>query len=248
MDSPLSKPKGPPASTTHRSIGDDVVDVVVRRLNKLCRQATFEFTLTVGSTVIENLYGGDLRLWRSRDPTKAVSLRRLARHPQLPMSPTALYRCVAIYELCERLDIRHWRHVSASHLRLVLPLEHEDQAQLLRLAEANMWPVRRLDEEIAATLDKSAARGGPRRRSRLSEATASVGKSLDAIERYLNPSVAHSEASPDSVRDAITCLRRAGDVCAKLEQRFGGPLSGEGVSLGARAPSRGAPQARSRRP
>jgi hypothetical protein len=223
MHSPLSKLKRPPLLTTHKPSCDDVIDAVVRRLNKLCRQATFEFTLTVGNMVIENLYGGDLRLWRSRDPTKAVSLRKLARHPELPMSPSALYRCVAIYELCERLDIRHWRHVSTSHLRLVLPLANEDQVRLLRASEANMWPVRRLDREIETLLNRNPVRGGPRRRSRLSEATASVGKSLDAIEGYLDPLVAYPEPSPDSVRNAIACLRRAADVCAKLERRLSGP-------------------------
>jgi len=219
MDVPRSEPTRIPLPTAHKLTSDEVIEAVVGRLNSLCRQAMFEVTLAVGNMVIDNLYGGDLSLWRSRDPTKIISLRKLARHPQLPMSPSALYRSIAIYELCERLEIKRWRHVSTSHLRLVLPLENEDQVRLLRMTEANMWPVRRLDQEIKALLERHASRGGPRRRSRLSQATARVRKSLDTLETCLDPS--HDpEPSPDSVRDAIACLRRAVEVCATLERQL----------------------------
>jgi hypothetical protein len=208
------------ALTTDEPSSDDVIEAVVHGLNRLCRQATFEFTLAVGQMVIDNVYGGDLNLWRSRDPTKIISLRKLARHPRLPMSPTALYRSIAIYELCERFDVKCWHHVSTSHLRLVLPLANEEQVRLLRMTEANMWPVRRLDQEIKALLEHKASRGGPRRRSRLSQAMARVGKSIDTLERYLDPSPHDPEPSPDSLRDAIACLRRAVEVCATLERRL----------------------------
>jgi hypothetical protein len=51
------------------------------------------------------------------------------------MSASMLYGCIAIYELCERLGIRSWKHVSTSHLRLVLLLERDEQERLLRAAE-----------------------------------------------------------------------------------------------------------------
>src|SRR6266513_2543056 len=72
------------ALTTDEPSSDDVIEAVVQGLNRLCRQATFEFTLAVGEMVIDKVYGGDLNLWRSRDPTKIISLRKLARHARLP--------------------------------------------------------------------------------------------------------------------------------------------------------------------
>src|SRR5579859_4921759 len=129
---------------------DEEVERVVAQLHDLCRAATMDFALSVGKLIISNFFSGNLASWRDRDPKKNASLRRLAAHPDLPMSPAVLYRSIAIYELCERLGIRSWKHVSTTHIRLVLPLEPAEQARLLRLCEAHAWPVRRLDEEVAA--------------------------------------------------------------------------------------------------
>ncbi len=132
--------------STDRQGSDQLTDRMVSEINALCKTATLQFALSVGDLVIQRLYLGDMDRWRSRDPTKKMSLRKIARHPSLAM----LYGCIAIYELCERLDIKTWRHISTSHMRLALPLKHEEQARLLRLAESDRWSVRRLEEEVAA--------------------------------------------------------------------------------------------------
>src|SRR5258708_6990288 len=80
-------------------IADDRVDAVVLRLNAICRTATVDVAMAVGSLVIETFYSGDLTSWRTRGP-KHASLRKVAKHPQLLMSSGSLYRCVAIYEMC----------------------------------------------------------------------------------------------------------------------------------------------------
>src|SRR6478735_5141212 len=91
----------------------DTVDRVVEHLNRICRNSGLEFALQVGSVVIHHFYDGDVEAWRVRGP-KAVSFRRLALHPQLPMSPGALYRCVALFELCDRLEApSRWRNLGA---------------------------------------------------------------------------------------------------------------------------------------
>jgi hypothetical protein len=125
----------------------DRIEHVVLKLNGICRAATYEFATAVGRLVIDEFYRGDPTKWRERG-LKSVSFRKLSRHPRLPMSPAALYRCVAIYELCQRIGIKEWRHVSTSHMRLVLPLGAVEQKRLLLHAEADRWSVRQLTEEI----------------------------------------------------------------------------------------------------
>src|SRR5256885_14552262 len=64
------------ALTTDEPSSDDVIEAVVQGLNRLCRQATFEFTLAVGEMVIDKVYGGGVDCVRSRDPTKNLKFRK----------------------------------------------------------------------------------------------------------------------------------------------------------------------------
>ena len=108
-------------SSLDEASGDEI-DIVVAQIKRLTRVASLEFALRVGAVIIHHFYDGDTEAWRSRGP-KVSSFRRLAEHPELPLSAGALYRCVALYELCERLNApSRWEHLGASHLRLVLGL------------------------------------------------------------------------------------------------------------------------------
>lgn len=231
---------GPIMTTNGVSSGSDTdtVEYVVRRLNQICKAATLEFTIAVGSLVTEHLFGGDFTQWRSRDPTKAQSLRKLARHPALPMSPSALYRSIAIFELCKRLDIKNWRFVSTSHLRRVLSLPEQEQGRLLRLAEANAWTVRQLDEAIEARAHQEGApcpnyRGGRKRRCRVSQAARRVAKSADALKELLQSPHLFGELSEMVRQEVVTSLRSAADTCALLERRMHEEHSSEGQSVSA---------------
>src|SRR3974377_309327 len=81
---------------------DAKVERVVRQLNALCKTATFDFAMSVGKLIIDNFYSGDLGAWRNRG-AKNFSFRRLAKHPDLPMSASALYWSTAIYEVSRRV-------------------------------------------------------------------------------------------------------------------------------------------------
>src|SRR6185437_7260192 len=120
------------------------------KLNRLCRRSTLDFALSVGRLIVAELYVGDLEHLRSRNPRKDSSLRKLAKHPDLPMSPAGLCRSVAMFELHERLGGASWKHVSTSHMRLVLPLAPADQEHLIRMAEKNRWTTRRLADDVAS--------------------------------------------------------------------------------------------------
>lgn len=211
---------------------DARIERVVRQLNAICKAATFDFALAVGKLVVDSFYSGDLSKWRSRDQRKDVSLRKLIAHQDLPMSGSALYRSLAIYEISERLQLRSWDHVSTSHIRLVLPLPAEEQARLLRLSEQNRWSVRRLDEEIAEIRRDDpaarASRGGRRRASRLGAAVRSFERSIIELQKAIGrgaPGGADEDPSAESTRGAILLLRNAAHTCSILETRLAQSLT-----------------------
>jgi CheY-like chemotaxis protein len=202
---------------TAKGEGLSLVDRVVLRLNAIGKRVTFDLALSVGKVIVDSFYGGDLGVWRHRG-TKEVSFRKLAKHPELSMSPSVLYRSVAIYELACRLGISPRGRLSTTHLRLALPLAEDDQERLLRSAELGTWSVSRLREEIESTLSPSAIRGGRKRQ-------APFRRTLRALDRYLTESagravVVSEEISPESVTEVSSALRRIQDTCAALERQF----------------------------
>lgn len=128
-------------------VSRDEMCLVVSKLNQITRDSTLDYAIRVGSLIVHYFYAGDMALWRSRGP-KTNSFRRLASHPQLPMSASVLYRCVAVFEICERLNVvTRWKSMTASHLRVVLRLSEEDQCRLLAAADRERWSVQRLEAE-----------------------------------------------------------------------------------------------------
>jgi len=207
-----------PSSSSNAKL-DDVVERVVLKMNSICRKATFDFSISIGQLVIDNFYGGKIVGWRKRGP-KHASLRRLAKHPDLPMSAGALYRCVAIYELCQRLGASQWKHVCTSHVRVVLPLQPPDQVRLLIAAESHRWPVRRLTEEVAkhrGCASDTRGRGGRK-------ALSHFGRTVRVLQRCLTPS-GHLLGADDldvypaqaDVQSVLGTLRSVMHACAVLE-------------------------------
>ena len=159
-------------------VSDQQIDLIVSQLRRVCRQATMEYALNVGRIIIHNFYDGDITGWRGRG-AKRASFRRLACRPDLPMSAVLLYRCVATYELCERVDaLSRWSNINVSHIRAVLNLPDEKQVELLSLANAERWSVRRLEERAGAV--RSAGRSQHRR------STNHLLRALKALSRALS--------------------------------------------------------------
>ncbi len=132
-------------------------------LRKLTRGASLRFALNVGKIVVDTLYEGDLSAWRSR-ARKNHALRTLAARPDLPLSASALYRALAIYELnCRQPGAAAWQHLGVSHLRLVLGLDERTQNALLLRAESEQWTVGRLERETLAFRPHSRPSGGRKR-------------------------------------------------------------------------------------
>jgi hypothetical protein len=155
------------------------IDIVVAQIKRLTRAASLEFALRVGAVIIHHFYDGNADNWRSRG-RKTASFRRLAQHPELPLSPNALYRCVALFELCERLNaVSRWEHLSVSHLRLVLGLPRPKQEKLLSVANTERWTVKVLEREVLRERCGTRTRGGRR-------VEAPITKGLRAFHRCLS--------------------------------------------------------------
>lgn len=220
--SPESAADAVPASGP---VAEDLVEAVVKELNAICKRATFDFAMAVGRLVVDRFYDGDLTRWRVRR-AKGTSFRKLARHPDLPLSPSALYRSVAIYELIVKNRIDQLSHVSTSHVRLLLPLPPDKQLQLLRAAEANRWTVARLRAEIAP--------GGPDDKHRVdaSKPQEPLRRTIDTLRGCLDPSGRFVgsdddvDLSPESGRSLVELLTQVRAACDLLKQRARQSLPG----------------------
>lgn len=163
---------------------DEEINIVVVHIRRLARSASLEFALRVGAVIIHHFYGGRVDAWRSRGP-KSASFRKLARHPGLPLSAGALYRSVALYELCERLGApSRWEHLGASHLRLVLKLPQPQQEQLLARANSERWTVKAL-HQVVLKQNVAPTRGGRRPEPPLERGLASMRRCLGDYRRTL---------------------------------------------------------------
>jgi hypothetical protein len=157
----------------------DEIGIVVAHIRRLTRAASLEFALRVGAVIIHHFYGGDTNTWRSRG-AKTMSFRRLAAHPDLPLSAGSLYRCVAIYELCDRLNAAsRWEHLGASHLRLVLGMPPEMQESILSTANAERWSVKTLQQEVSFAKIRRPEKGGRKPQSPIQRSLMAVRGSLD---------------------------------------------------------------------
>jgi hypothetical protein len=128
------------------------------------------------------------------------------------MSPAALWRSVKIYELCQRIDLRAWKHLSTSHLRLTLLLPHDEQLRLLRLAEEEKWSVAELSERVTAMRKRPV----PSRRGSIGAAARRLAKAADDLAQRVEL-FALNRCSVHEVRDALASVRRTAEVCAQLE-------------------------------
>jgi hypothetical protein len=197
------------------------IDEVVNQLNGICRTSSLEFALKVGAVIIHHFYEGDTKAWRDRGP-KVNSFRRLAEHPELPMSAGALYRCVAVFELCDRLRaVSKWRRLGASHLRAVIGVPREKQENLLAMANDERWSVQFLQAK-AQELREGRPRGGRRPQSPLEKNLRALDQCLRDCENAFDRVEAHKLEELDQSLQLLTKMRASVDELARaVEVRRG---------------------------
>lgn len=184
------------------------IEIVVAQIRRLIRTASLEFALRVGAVIIHHFYDGDTDAWRSRGP-KTASFRRLAQHPALPLSAGSLYRCVAIFEMCERLKAAsRWEHLGASHLRLVLGLPHQTQERILSMANSNRWTVKVLQQEVLKQRSSRVTLGGRRAEPVLMKSLRRVQRSLDEYSSLIHQTNHVSTLDVERYEAVIENVRR----------------------------------------
>lgn len=190
------------------------LDNVVSQINGICRTSGLEFAMRVGAVIIHHFYEGDTEAWRHRGP-KVTSFRRLAAHPDLALSAGALYRCVAIFEICNRLRAAsRWRRLGATHLRAVIGVPDDQQGRLLDKANDERWSVRTL-EAHAQGLRAGRSRGGRRAQSPLGKHLGVLDRCLQGYEIALSSVQSHD---PDELDRSLQLLQK---IKASVEELSG---------------------------
>jgi hypothetical protein len=175
--------------------------------------------------IIHHFYDGDTKAWRDRGP-KVNSFRRLSEHPELPMSAGALYRCVAVFEMCDRLRApAKWRRLGASHLRAVLGVPPERQESLLAMANEERWSVQFLHAK-ARELREGRPRGGRRPQSHLEKSLRVLDQSLRDCEGAFDRVESHKLEELEQSLQVLTKMRASVEELARAVEARRGRLVG----------------------
>jgi len=160
------------------AVNETAITSTANAIAELHRAAGLRFAVEVGRIVVERIYRGDLSKLRSKGP-KDAPLRKLASHPALPLSASALYQAIGVYEVVERLGgLESCGSLGPSHIRAVLPVAQELQENLLRRAQKHGWTVLQLTEQ-ARRKRRCASRGGR-------PSLPAFVKSIRAIRKYVD--------------------------------------------------------------
>lgn len=189
-------------------------DAVAQTLEDVSALHSLQAALEVGEIVYRRIFKGDERLLRARGK-KNGSFRKLAAHPRLCMSPSSLWRAVAIYELSRRFpELVQYVHTGVGHISVVLGLPEVDQFRLLRATESERWTRRRLQKEAAAVRDAQ------RQSMRLPQSR--IVERLAGLELLARDSVQAevSRMAEDELREAMRALAKVRERLAEVEGRL----------------------------
>lgn len=146
------------------AVAEDVIEKLIHRLDDLQRSETFSFARKAGRDIVDTFYNGDLGAWRTHGP-KDSSFRRLADLAEkkgLNLSPTTLYRCVALVEVEDRLGPLDAKKLSFTHAREVFGLPEKEQTRLLTTAAEKDWSIEDMAKAAAKVRKKEGdGRGRP---------------------------------------------------------------------------------------
>jgi hypothetical protein len=226
---------GTPNAKRAKKQGPEQLDSLVMEIATIRPRAALQTMLEVGRIVVDRLFDGNIEAMRnSRGPGR--TLRKLAGHPHLPLSPVALWRALGIYQLAARFpELLSAPQLTASHFRAVLGLPPETQYALLRTADRESMTTAELERRVTthraryrrATSHKAAF-------DRLMRELRRVGVELD---RHESLDLA-SDAAASDIEEAVSELRRVQtgleELVNALEKRRAGRLSIVGARAGVR--------------
>jgi hypothetical protein len=204
-----------------------LVDQVVEELNQLYRRAALDAALKMGQLIVDRFYRGDLTAWRNH-AGKEASFRKLAARADrdLQVSPTGLWRAVALYELTTRLELKNIRHLGMTHLRLVLGLPDHEQRRLLTNAEQMGWDTERLEEETAMLRGKLGNRAGRPPVLPLVRAIRSLASDAQRARRIAATDEFLSPLSREQVRSLYTAMEAIKSAVDQVQRALVGSSGG----------------------
>jgi hypothetical protein len=189
-------------------------DAVAQALEDVSTLHSLQAALEVGEIVYRRIFKGDERLLRARGK-KNGSFRKLAAHPRLGMSPSSLWRAVAIYELSRRFpELAQYVHTGVGHISVVLGLPEVEQFRLLRTTESERWTRRRLQKEAADV------RGAQRQSSPLPQSK--ILDRLAGLELLARDSCQAelSRLPNEELQEAMIALAKVRERLAEVEGRL----------------------------
>lgn len=208
------------------------IEAVVADLQQVDRRAGWRRVLLIGEIIVRRVYGGDREACR-QPKRRALSIRRIAQHPNCPFRKSRLAESIGVYLLWQDMPrVRACHHVGPSHVAAVLPLAPERQGALLEQAEHERWSVRRLREAVVELRRVGGERRGRPRRDPQDCGQLEVGQAVQALER----AAAQLEAAGSDpallarVRQALSLL---------LVELGSAPERGAGQAVAARSDHRG---------
>jgi hypothetical protein len=149
-----------PGADESAAVSDELLSELVRGIRAAQARHGFALSAEIGRLVVEGLFGGDVEALARRGP-KDLSLRRLAEHPDLPMSATSLHYALGVHRfLARRPDVHSSEHLTPTHVRAVLGLSTSDQDRLLENAERRRLSVSKLVAEVRELRGQGRRRGG----------------------------------------------------------------------------------------
>jgi hypothetical protein len=160
------------------------IEEVVTKLREIERTTGLERAVAIGKIVLERFFGGSAEAWRARRRNKNNSVRKLADHPDCPLSRSALGQAIGTYVVVQQLPcVSTFGHITASHVAALLHLPLDAQREWLETAEQRGWSVRQLQERVTTQRRVSGERRGRPRAPAARKAMSSVRSALRALER-----------------------------------------------------------------
>ena len=117
-----------------------MIAAVLLELREIDRRTSLERAAAIGRVVLERFFGGSPEVWRERRNNKNNSIRRIAEHPDCPLSRSALNEAVGVYVAVQSLHcVQTSGHITASHVAAITFLGVEQQRRWLERAEQGSW-------------------------------------------------------------------------------------------------------------
>ncbi len=159
------------------------IEAVVADLRKVDRRAGWRRVNLIGEIIVKRVYGGDREACR-QPKRRALSIRRIAEHPECPFRKSRLAEAIGVYLLQEDLPwIRECEHIGPSHVAAVLPVEFAHQVTLLQRAEGQKWSVRQLRQEVVELRRNAGERRGRPRLDAHEKSRQQIAIAVAALER-----------------------------------------------------------------